>query len=302
MSRQEGATDSFLHLTDFHFWEIVGNPLQLLNKRAIGALNVLLRRRKEFVMERAESFADYVAECGVKQLVMTGDFASTATEKEMALGAAFTRGMERRGLETWAIPGNHDVYTFEAVRKKRFENHMGPWLPPDPLPAVTRLSGGTPVLFVPTVCPNYLSSRGNISEEEIGAAAALLEGLESPVVVAGHYPLLAETYAYETRGNRVLRNADALRDALGRSGRDVLYVSGHVHRFSYVEDGTYPNLSHLTTGAFFRKDARSGAQGDFSEVHVDSGSIRVVRHLNMGDWTAIEEEKRPATEGLRGGG
>ncbi len=290
----ERSADSFLHLTDFHFWEIVTNPLQLLNKRAMGALNVVLRRRKEFVMARAESFADYVANCGVKQLLLTGDFASTSTEKEFAMGAAFTRGLERRGLKAWAIPGNHDVYTFESVRKRRFEKHMEPWLPPEPLPTVLRLSAGTPVLFVPTVCPNYLSSKGVISDKDIGEVATLLETLESPIVVAGHYPLLPETYAYETHGNRVLRNAEALRDALGRTGREVLYISGHVHRFSYVEDSDYPNLSHLTTGAFFRNDMHSGVQGDFSEVRIDGESIRVLRHLNQGDWTAIEEKRRPA--------
>lgn len=298
----ERPADSFLHLTDFHFWEIVTNPFRLLNKRVVGVCNVLLKRRKEFVMERAESFADYVAACGVKQLLLTGDFASTSTEKEFALAAAFTLGLDRRGMKAWAIPGNHDVYTFESVRKGRFENHMEPWLPPEALPAVTRLGGGTPVLFVPTVCPNYFSSKGNISDEEIGAATALLESLESPVIVAGHYPLLSRTYAYATPGNRALRNAAALREALGRSGRDILYVSGHVHRFSYVADGDYPNLSHLTTGAFFRRDARSGVQGDFSEVQIDSGSIKVHRHVNTGDWTATEEEKHPAAEALKGGG
>lgn len=73
MSLQDGARDSFLHLTDFHFWEIVLNPLRLLNKRAIGAANVLLKRRYEFLTDRAASYAEYVAGLGIKHLLITGD-------------------------------------------------------------------------------------------------------------------------------------------------------------------------------------------------------------------------------------
>ena len=33
---------SFIHITDLHFWELVLNPFRLLNKRAIGNVNVFL--------------------------------------------------------------------------------------------------------------------------------------------------------------------------------------------------------------------------------------------------------------------
>ncbi len=292
MTQSERPGESFLHLTDFHFWEIVLNPLRLLNKRAIGAMNVLLRRRNEFLMDRAGSYSEYVAARGVRQLLITGDFASTATDKEMSLGAAFVRGLEERGLKPVVIAGNHDVYTFESVRKKRFEKHFGAWLPVAPLPCTHELDGGTPVLFVPTVCPNYITSKGYISDEQVREAAALLDSLVSPVIVAGHYPLLAKTHGYELDANRRLRNVPALREALGRSGRDIVYISGHVHRFSYVQDADYPNLSHLTTGAFFRDAGESGTQGEFCEVHVGGADPSVIRHVNKGDWQAIEEKKR----------
>ena len=295
MTQSDRPGDSFLHLTDFHFWEIVLNPLRLLNKRAIGAMNVLLKRRHEFPMERAGSYSDYVAARGVKQLLITGDFASTATDKEMSLGAAFVRGLEERGLKPVVIAGNHDVYTFESVRKKRFEKHFGPWLPAAPLPCTHELEGGTPVLFVPTVCPNYISSKGYISDAHLREASALLDGLASPVIVAGHYPLLTKTHGYELNASRRLRNGPALREALGRSGREIVYLSGHVHRFNYVQDADHPGLSHLTTGAFFRNDSESGTRGEFSEIRVGMGETRVIRHVNKGDWVAIEEKKRSAS-------
>lgn len=296
MSRQEGSTDSFLHLTDFHFWEIVLNPLRLLNKRALGAANVLLRRRHEFLTDRAASYAEYVAGLGIGHVLITGDLASTATEKEMVQGADFVRSLEQHGLRPTVIAGNHDVYTFESARKKRFERHFGPWLPKDALPCIHTLDGGTPVLFVPTVCPNYITSKGRISDAEVRSVEALLDSVDAPVVVAGHYPLLPRTYGYEINPNRRLRNADALRQALGRSGREVLYISGHVHRFSYVQDDHYPALSHLTTGAFFRRDLASDSQGEFSEVHLEKESVRVIRHVYSGKWVATEEKRGNISE------
>lgn len=294
MTAQEKPLDSFLHLSDFHFWEIDLNPLHLLNKRALGMANVLLRRRKEFVMERAEAYSDTVAGLGIERVLLTGDFASTATEGEMAMGAAFARGLEKRGLTPTVLPGNHDVYTFESVRTKRFDRHLGAWMPGGALPALKRLPGGTPMIFVPTVCPNLLSSKGRISEPEIRAVARLLDESESPVVVVGHYPLLNDTYGYTMSAGRRLRGAGALREALGQSGREILYVCGHVHRFSYVRDDVYPSLSHLTTGAFFRTAHESDARGDFSEVRVEAGQFRVFRHQNIGDWVRSEEERREA--------
>ncbi len=296
MSLQDGARDSFLHLTDFHFWEIVLNPLRLLNKRAIGAANVLLKRRYEFLTDRAASYAEYAAGLGIRQVLITGDFASTATETEMAQGAAFVRSLEQHGLRPIVIAGNHDVYTFESRRKKRFERHFGPWLPEKPLPCIHTLDGGTPVLFVPTVCPNYITSKGRISDAEVRSVEALLDTVDAPVIVAGHYPLLQRTYGYEINPGRRLRNAEVLRRALGRSGPKVLYISGHVHRFSYVQDDTYPSLSHLTTGAFFRRDLASGLEGEFSEVHLEGEAVRVIRHVHRGEWVATEEKKGGISE------
>ena len=232
-----------------------------------------------------------MADAGVHDIIISGDLSSTATEREFAMGAEFVRHLERSGLHLTVIPGNHDVYTFESVRKRRFEKYFSQWIPSDTLPALLTLSGGTPVLFVPTVCPNILSSRGRITDAEVGNTSDVLSALRSRVVVVGHYPLLARTYGYEAGGSRGLRNAFALREALGRSGLEILYVCGHVHRFSYVRDETYPNVAHLTTGAFFRHDRRSGTQGDYSEIRVGQDGFHVIRHQYTGQWSASDEER-----------
>lgn len=286
------SIDSLLHITDLHFWKVVINPLELLNKRFLGNLNVWLRRRREFLFADAESYADALASLEIPRIVATGDFTSTATEDECAMGAAFARRLEALDLQLFVLPGNHDLYTFESVRRRRFARHFGPWLPRDGFPALKELPGGTPLLLVPTTCPNLLSSRGRITDGEVNATVGLLDDGSSAVIVAGHYPLLHKTHAYKAARSRQLRNGEALRRALGELNRPILYVSGHVHRFSYVQDADFPDLTHLSTGAFFRTDPSAGVRGEFSEIHVGESDFTVIRHTLRGEWTSEEESKR----------
>lgn len=277
--------DRFLHVTDLHFWSLVLNPLHLLNKRFLGNLNVLLRRRRVFPLERAEAFADRLASCGVPDILLTGDFTSTATDVEFEAARAFVDGLARRGLRITVLPGNHDVYTFEARRKRRFERHFAAYLPEGGYPARTALAGGTSVALVPTVRPNLFSSRGHITHEDIARARELIGGIrDTTAVVAGHYPLLRHAPGYHTGRLRRLINAGPLRRALGASPLRLLYVAGHVHRFSYVRDPEHPRLEHLATGAFFHLDPRKGCFGEFSEVHVLDGGFQVFRHVYRDGW------------------
>ena len=283
--------DTLLHIADLHFWQVVTNPLRLLNKRFLGNLNVWLRRRREFAMDRAGPFADAVAATGIDQVLLTGDFTSTSTDAEFSMAVAFVRGLRERGLTLSLVPGNHDVYTFEAVRKRRFEEYFAEFLAENGYPSRTTLRGGTPLILVPTVCPNLLSARGRVTAEAVEVVAGLLEACGDVAVVAGHYPLLYRTYGYASGRSHRLRNANALRKLLGSCGRRILYLCGHVHRFSYVADADYPSLAHVSTGAFFRRDPKRGRMGEFTEIHVLERGFEVFCHTCEDHWI-----RRPATQ------
>jgi hypothetical protein len=95
--------------------------------------------------------------------------------------------------------------------------------------------------------------------------------------------------------NRRLRGAAALRDVLGRYSDRLLYIAGHVHRFSHVLDPAFPFVGYLTTGALFRRDLELGHTGEFSEVRVGQGGFRVFRHRFAGEWSTTEQPPRSAT-------
>ena len=278
--------DVLLHVTDLHFWEVVKNPFLLLNKRFIGNLNVWLRRRHAYHTDLAGAFAETLRDTGVSTILLGGDFTSTATNCEFEQALRFANALKEHGLEVLAIPGNHDVYTFEARRARRFERHFEAFLPPEPLPCRVRLPNGAQMVLAPTVCPNLLSSRGRITPQEIERCAALVaDAPPGPVLVAAHYPVLNDTPAYHTSRGRSLRNAERLRAALGETGRQLLYIAGHVHRFSHVQDNTWPAVSHLCTGALFHQHPGGHAYGGFSEIHVDASGFAVYRHAYGGSWS-----------------
>lgn len=294
-SQEIQAKDRLVHITDLHFWEVILNPLRLLNKRFLGNLTVYMRRRHEFIMNKAQEFGEVALGTQASTFLLTGDFTSTGTDSEFKMAAEFVRGLKKAGTRVICIPGNHDVYTFEGVRQKRFERHFEPYVEPERYPLRLTLEGGTPLILVPTVTPNMISSKGLITSAEVQQTRELLEQTpaDSQVIVAAHYPVLNRTYAYDSSSSRRLRNSEELRRALGESSRQILYLAGHVHRFSYVQDLQYPNLHHLTTSAFFLKRPHEPTQGEFTEVIVAEDGFHVFRHWCEEKWDRIRHTVRP---------
>lgn len=282
----DAVRDKLLHVADLHFWRLTFNPFRQLNKRVLGNQNLLLRRRKHFVMAHANDYLDRVASIGIGDVVFTGDFTTTSLPVEFEMSRAFLQRADDAGLRPVAIPGNHDVYTFQAERADLFRKYLGKWTLAEPLPGRYTLPGGTPVVLAPTVRANWVSSTGVIREDELAKLRACLEPLDGPIIVGGHYPLLTRTAAYSLTPARRLHGADAMRRILGESGKTILYLCGHVHRFSYVADAVYPNLHHLTTGTFFGRNHEQHRDGEFSEIHVREDGWTVLNHVHDGTWQA----------------
>lgn len=282
--REQPVQDRIIHIADVHFWQLLRNPFRMLSKRFLGNLNVWLRRRHEFLMEKIEPYAEEVLSTGAKFALFTGDFTSTALEEEFALARDFVQRLSARGMRVAVLPGNHDVYTFRSHRQRRFEEYFAEFIPPEGYPARITLPGGTPLVLIPTVCPNFLWSRGHIDAAAIGQVQDLIADCQGPVVAAAHYPVLAKTPGYATSWQRRLQNAAKLRGALAATGKRILFAAGHVHRFSYIKDPDHPTLTHLTTGAFIGRSEKRGTNGEFSEIRAIGDHCEVIHHSEENGW------------------
>ena len=273
--------DHIVHIGDVHFWGIVLNPLRMLNKRFMGNLTVIMRRRREFVLENTESFVDTVAATGARTALLTGDLVSTATPEEFRLALDFVEMLQKRGMRVLLTPGNHDVYTFESVKRGRFDEFFSSHLPREGFPCSTMLPGGTPVILAHSVVPRHFSARGQISMAAVNQIREMLTAFDRPVLFATHYPYLRRTYGYKSNPFRRMANARALAGVLREYPAPMLYASGHVHRFSLVHDTANPDLLQLTTGGFLRKDRHTGADGEFTEILIKGTGFTVFRHRRM---------------------
>ncbi len=272
----------YIHLTDLHFWSLVCNPLRMLNKRALGTLNLLIRRRHQIKTERAAGLIAQFQEMDIDAFLIGGDLTTTATEEEFRQAADFL-GRLTMLAPVYLVAGNHDVYTFESKRKERLEKYCQYWLPDEDTAAIDRLPGDVPLLRIPTVRPNLLSSRGSFQQDAAASLQTCLSEQQSqPMIVLAHYPFLPQTAAYHLGLNRGLGNGTTLRRILGGSEQPLLYLAGHVHVFSHTRDPEQPNLEQVTTRALFY--AKKDRPGGFTEIQAAGAQFSVYPWVYRDGW------------------
>jgi DNA repair exonuclease SbcCD nuclease subunit len=278
----------FIHITDLHFWSIVLNPLQLMNKRFLGNLNLIVRRRRYIHTERAASFLELLETVKPDAVLVGGDLTTTATENEYQQAYGFLSQISAKGCPIYLLPGNHDFYTFESCRNHRFEKYFHGDLSAPCEPVLSVLPGDVPLVRIPTSRPNLISSRGSITKEQIALSRIKFsEARPRPTLVLAHYPVLHHTDAYTSDFTRRLANASALREMLGNLDRPILYLAGHVHVFTHTIDPAFPNITHVTSNAlFYGKRSRPGG---FTEILLDEGVIKVFPWIYREGWTRKEE-------------
>lgn len=280
-----------IHITDLHFWTIVLNPFRLLNKRVLGNLNLIFRRAKHIRTERASSFIALMHELRPDALLIGGDLTCTALPSEFIQASNFVRALSSIGFPIILVPGNHDVYTFESVRKETFYSFFGDICPNSSQPHKTLLNETIPVVTVPTVRPNLLTSRGYVSREQIRLTKRMLGDIEAEtILVMAHYPLFDYPEAYRCGFTRRLLGADALRSALGTLNKRILYLAGHVHVFSRANDPNYPLVEQVTSNAlFYDKPAQPGG---FTEIRLENGKTEIIPWQFGGTWERMTKVNR----------
>lgn len=231
-----------LIMGDLHFFRTRLTPGEWLSKRMLGQTNLLLNRRHQFnhglfpaMLERAMAHKPDAA-------ILTGDLTTTALGREFADVQAALAPLAAR-MPVFAVPGNHDRYTFASARQRLWETVCGESLgAPASFPAMKPLGGRWHVLLLDSACPRIFSSRGRLGRTQLAQTKQLLDGLPAGdgVVVVCHYPL------FTPEGTRISWNRDmagraALVEMLAASAARVLYLHGHIHQpwhLTVSADGT----------------------------------------------------------------
>jgi 3',5'-cyclic AMP phosphodiesterase CpdA len=227
------------HLSDLHATPVVvKNPLHLLNKRFFGWLSWQIRRRHYHRTSVIGALMDDLRQAPIDHLLVTGDLTNISLASEF--GAAREQ-LKRFGTarDVSIVPGNHDAYVHVAqaaswslwsdyFESDDRETAVESSDPRDRFPTL-RVRGPLAVVGLCSALPMPLFDAGGVlGDAQLERLERMLNDLsESDLcrVISIHHPITEGA----THPRRWLRDAESLRDVIGRAGAELV-VHGHNHR------------------------------------------------------------------------
>jgi 3',5'-cyclic AMP phosphodiesterase CpdA len=223
------------HLSDVHPLDLTGvSPLSFFNKRLAGGLNLLTRRRNRHPVRLLDALCDDINRAAPDQVVVTGDLSNLSFPSELLRARQSLERLRLSPRDVTAIPGNHDVYVWEARRARHFEHALSPYCLPDDAAADAvpsfpffRVRGRLAIVGSNSALPSPPPlADGWLGRRQIQAVEQLLSALRGHFrVLLVHHPPLPHKHDI-LRG---LRDRGALAAALLRTGCELV-LHGHEHR------------------------------------------------------------------------
>lgn len=236
------------HVTDPHFRGFDGAHLaDFVGKRAVGALNLVVNRRRHHKMELLEALGDDLRAERPDHVALTGDLSNVSLDAEWRAALRWVEALGRTPADITIIPGNHDAYVREVVESRAFETLFvayqtvdlpGPASGPGagataderrPIYPFVRLRGPLALVAVNScVATGDLGAWGEVGAAQLArleAALAAPELRDKTRVVLLHHPPVRLKGGEE----RNLRDREALAAVLARAGGELV-LHGHDHR------------------------------------------------------------------------
>ena len=228
------------HVTDLHVRSFAGARLRdFFGKRAIGALNLALIRRRKHRMELLAALGDDLRARPHDHLVVSGDVGNVSLLSEWREARNWIERIGATVENTTVIPGNHDAYVKEVVVSGAFEQLFAAYqradlrLGADCYPFV-RLRGEIALVCTNSCVPTGdLGAWGRVGEAQLRRVETLLAAPEVRarfrVLVIHHPPVM-----HRPPENRNLCDRAQLAEVLARVGAELV-VHGHDHRDEFAD-------------------------------------------------------------------
>lgn len=283
------------HISDLHILELdKPRPLQFLNKRMVGGLNLLLNRSNAHSTEVVQRALEHLDSLDVDHIAISGDLTNLALDSEFAAAEKIVSSIPDAADRVSVVPGNHDYYTPGAVRERRFEKHFANFLQSD-LPQYQgddgypfcHLRGDVAIIGMNSgIATPWLFATGRVGDEELEQTRLLLQDPEVEKrfkLVLIHHPLLPDDH-HSMQFNRRLLNSEEVLRTLRTLDVDLV-LHGHNHYFSVFR---LPKLG--TPGTTFICEAGSTSvqaigddpamAGKFNIYTIEDGKLQEVEtHL-----------------------
>ena len=220
-------------VSDLHFRGFRGAVAgDFLSKRALGVLNMIVRRRRAHRMDLLEKLCLDLRAQAPDHLALTGDLSNIAIVGEWDAALAWIKSSSMPPTSVTIIPGNHDAYTSDVVEARTFEQLFAPYQTGDldrksDYPFV-RLRGNVALVGVNSAVPTGdFGAWGRIGDEQLVRLEAALGSTELQSmtrVVLVHHPVVRHKHGESHN----LRDRDAFAAVLERVGAELV-LHGHDH-------------------------------------------------------------------------
>jgi 3',5'-cyclic AMP phosphodiesterase CpdA len=225
------------HCSDLHLLSHDGARwLDLMNKRWIGAANLMTNRSRHYHVAAFEQMVDDINAQGIDHVLCTGDVTNLALEQEFQFARAKFDRFAAGPANVTVIPGNHDAYVAQGV--EHFAKLFEPYCRPDPgweWPdgerwPIARIRGDLALIGVSTSrATPWFTAYGRVGDVQLERLAKVLADPRlagKARVVAIHHPPAGKRAQSKIRG---LRDHDAFARVIAEAGADLI-VHGHEHR------------------------------------------------------------------------
>jgi 3',5'-cyclic AMP phosphodiesterase CpdA len=235
---ERGEMFLLAHVTDPHFRGFAGaGPADFINKRAVGALNLVINRTRKHKMELLEALRQDMRAQAPDHLALTGDLSNVSLPGEWRAALAWIDTCGLAPASVSVIPGNHDAYVEAVVVGRDFEKLFAAYMTSDvqvggageraDYPYVQLRDGIALVGVSSSVATGDLGAWGRIGDAQLvrlesALAAPELAGKTRVVLI--HHPPVLHKHGEE----RNLRDRAALAAVLARVGADLV-IHGHDH-------------------------------------------------------------------------
>lgn len=236
------------HISDLHALDLRGvSPLRFLNKRLLGGLNLLRKRAAQHPVHILDALCRDLNAETLDHIVVTGDLSNLSFPSELARARQSLDTLRLGPSQVTVIPGNHDVYVWEAYFAHHFERCFASYCSADdaqngsphfPFTRVRKdvafIACSTALPSPPPLADGWLGRR---QLAEIESALAAQRGRFRVLLI--HHPPVP----YRLDLLRALRDRKRLHAVLRRVGCELI-LHGHEHRDLRAElsgsDGPIP--------------------------------------------------------------
>ncbi len=222
------------HISDLHALDLRGvSPLRFFNKRLVGGINLLRKRAGQHPVRLLDTLCANLNREPLDHIVVTGDLSNLSLPSELQRARQALDTLRLGPSEVTVIPGNHDVYVWEAYFGRHFEKIFAPYCSGDEskeggasFPFV-RVRGPLALVCCSTALPSPPPlADGWLGRRQLAAIESALGSLRDRFrVLLIHHPPLPQRLDLL----RALRDRQALHKLLRRVGCELI-LHGHEHR------------------------------------------------------------------------